>query len=533
MERRQIAMEYRTRQSQETTRRHFLATGAAAVLSVSLTARPAVARQNAPFLRRSLSDSQIGPVLASYAKGIAAMLALPAGDPRNWYRVAFIHELDCPHANWWFLPWHRGYIGYMESIIRNLSGDLNFALPYWDWTADPNLPVQFASTSTVLNPANTAFIASSQTFQETFAGPVQLMFNGFSQNQLAQLNARGLTDAPTFLQQVVGDFFPGPSSRNLNFDGGFQNAVSSDMITSALAPNVFSATGNPSQNNFASDPAPDHEQHPGEGILESNPHDRTHGAVGGLMGQYLSPADPIFWMHHANIDRLWDVWTRKQQAAGGPLLPQGDDLNTWNSEPFLFYVDGNGNPATKTTAGDYASTSVFNYVYTKGSGENVVAAAGPPPSALHPAVKSALSRNVLDFALPTTASASVPAAAMQRVGVPKGRELIAKITLELPPRRTGLRFHVLVNPPANVRNIGFDDPSFAGTIAPFGSHLGAHAMPRTVSFDVPLTGAIRKLRAAGNWDDSKPINVQVVPDTSGVTLQAFSVPIRSITLSSV
>ena len=176
-----IAMDKANRHSQDTTRRRFLAASGAAVLSTGLTARPASARQAGPFVRKSLSDPQIGSVLASYQTGIAAMLALPPTDPRNWYRVAFIHELDCPHGNWWFLPWHRGYIGYLECIIRDLSGDPNFALPYWDWTADPGLPVQFASIDTVLNPANSAFIASSQAFNDAFAGLVQTMYNNFSQ----------------------------------------------------------------------------------------------------------------------------------------------------------------------------------------------------------------------------------------------------------------------------------------------------------------------------------------------------------------
>jgi tyrosinase len=51
------------------------------------------------------------------------MLALPPSDPRNWYRQEMIHVLDCPHANWWFLPWHRGYLLHFEEIYRQLSGD--------------------------------------------------------------------------------------------------------------------------------------------------------------------------------------------------------------------------------------------------------------------------------------------------------------------------------------------------------------------------------------------------------------------------
>src|SRR3712207_7159774 len=39
-----------------------------------------------------------------------------------------------------FLPWHRAYLGYFEQICRELSGYPRFALPYWDWTAEPKVP---------------------------------------------------------------------------------------------------------------------------------------------------------------------------------------------------------------------------------------------------------------------------------------------------------------------------------------------------------------------------------------------------------
>jgi tyrosinase len=37
-------------------------------------------------------------------------------------------------------------------------------------------------------------------------------------------------------------------------------------------------------------------------------HNLVHEAVGGTMNSSSSPADPLFWLHHANIDRLWAVW---------------------------------------------------------------------------------------------------------------------------------------------------------------------------------------------------------------------------------
>ncbi len=507
----------------KTSRRGFLAASGAAVIASGIKLSPARAQAGTPFLRKSLAGPQIGPVLDSYRKAIAAMLQLPPTDARNWYRIAFIHELDCPHQNWWFLPWHRGYIGWFEQICRDLSGDSTFALPYWDWTANPNLPAPFGDNS-VLNPANPAFIASLQDFQSQMSSPVSALYQSFSQAQLAQAQVRQLADAQTFLNQISGDFFPIAQSRQSDFGGSYPGEVSIGRIESALAPTAFA--------DFASLPAASHSAMAGEGILETHPHDNVHGAVGGFMSQFLSPVDPIFWTHHANIDRLWDVWTRKQQKLGLPTLPQGADLARWQQEPFLFYVDTQGNPVTKNTAGSYSTIDVFNYQYEPGSGEEVVPAASPLLAAVHPPTASTLTRHVLDFQQPTLGSAAVPAEAARLAGTKEGRELVARITLELPPNRRGVRFHVLVNPPEGVKNVGFHDPSFAGTIAPFGSHGGGH-MAGPTSFDVPLTSAIRKLRAANLWDAAQPIRIQVVPDTRGVTATPFSVPLTSISIRTI
>jgi tyrosinase len=52
------------------------------------------------------------------------------------------------------------------------------------------------------------------------------------------------------------------------------------------------------------------------GALEAI-HDSVHVWVGGSMGAIpTAPADPLFWMHHANIDRLWSVWQTSPQGTG-------------------------------------------------------------------------------------------------------------------------------------------------------------------------------------------------------------------------
>ena len=46
-------------------------------------------------------------------------------------------------------------------------------------------------------------------------------------------------------------------------------------------------------------------------------HNVVHGWVGGTMNNIqISPSDPIFWMHHGEIDRLWSVWQARPGNAG-------------------------------------------------------------------------------------------------------------------------------------------------------------------------------------------------------------------------
>jgi tyrosinase len=55
-----------------------------------------------------------------------------------------------------------------------------------------------------------------------------------------------------------------------------------------------------------------------EPSLESAPHNPVHDIIGGVMTTMRSPTDPIFWLHHANIDRLWVAWLA---AGGGRNMP--------------------------------------------------------------------------------------------------------------------------------------------------------------------------------------------------------------------
>jgi tyrosinase len=75
------------------------------------------------------------------------------------------------------------------------------------------------------------------------------------------------------------------------------------------------------------------------GALESVPHNVIHVAIAGFMGDPDTAAlDPIFWLHHCNIDRLWEVW--RNQGPGS-----GWRDSAWMAQTFDFH-DAAGNPIT-------------------------------------------------------------------------------------------------------------------------------------------------------------------------------------------
>lgn len=65
--------------------------------------------------------------------------AIPSKMQPVWFR--------CEHGSLHFLSWHRAYLMYFEELIRQVTQNDAFALPYWDWYKSSDIPDAFAKAS--------------------------------------------------------------------------------------------------------------------------------------------------------------------------------------------------------------------------------------------------------------------------------------------------------------------------------------------------------------------------------------------------
>lgn len=92
--------------------------------------------------------------------------------------------------------------------------------------------------------------------------------------------------------------------------------------------------------------------------LEGLPHNWVHVLVGGWMGFVPTAAqDPIFFLHHCNMDRLWNLWLAQ---GGGRIDPVLD--NTWKNTKWTFF-DEEGAQVEMTGCEILRAAQQLHYVY--------------------------------------------------------------------------------------------------------------------------------------------------------------------------
>ncbi len=454
-------------------RRSFLSAAGAIPFSAWLNARGLGHQPVAgPKIRYEARTAKGTEMLKVYAQGVNAMMNTKDGDPRSWRFQWYSHFVDgdttkakeiariytnannpnkaTAEAMWdmcqahsgqnedYFLPWHRCFVWYFEQIIGSATSRPDFTLPYWNYSTIDN-------TRGVIPPEFT------------------------KQND------------PTF-----GSLFDGKRNPGVNEGQPIQGNDDELLSLSALTETQY--TSDQPIQGFCMD-------------LDQGLHGNVHGLVGSTKNMGAVPyaaQDPIFWLHHCNIDRLWASWN-----SAGFKNPQLNQIFT--------FVDGTGTVVTANIK-DFLDIAPLGYSYDR---LEPVPGAGPTVAAINvvpPRIETIARMAAKGGVMLGTGKTRIPLATL-----PEVQSLTAHFTKLAPGRHTsvvvtglsvniqpGALYALYLDLPDNPTKQQLADHRL-GTINFFGVHSSGHGepkphapggpamatKPRFYSFEV--TGKIRAL----------------------------------------
>jgi tyrosinase len=419
-----------------------------------------------------------------YGVAVAAMKAREPQDPTSWSYQAGIHGSEkevralfneCKHGSWFFLAWHRMFVYYFERIVREAviaaGGPADWALPYWNYSLggqQATMPVPFRASPTA----------------------------------------------------IVNPLYVGARAKGINEGHALPAAAASD--TYALSRPVY--TGIPE---FGGGEAPPNQQFWSQtGRVEQTPHNDVHNAIGGPTGLMANPdtaaQDPIFWLHHSNIDRIWAVWNA--QGKKDPEAPK------WTEQTFKFF-DVGGKPAEKTCA-EVISTDDLEYTYDTLAPPAAVAAIAVPAAVKaapgEPEVIGANDGPVVLTGQPASTTVAIDQAAVARAataGEPGGPTAYLGVEEIDGERNPGTVYGVYLDLPAEpneqvLRERHVGNVSFFGLERARNPREGEQAHKLRVSMDI--SHVLAKLHGTGEWDgqaltvDFRPLRLVPPPGEAEV-----------------
>ncbi|CAI9787692.1 unnamed protein product [Fraxinus pennsylvanica] len=272
--------------------------------------------------------------IAKYNRAIQLMKSLEDDDPRSFMQQANIHcaycngaydqvgfqDLDIQvHNCWLFFPFHRWYLYFYERILGSLIGDPTFGLPFWNWDSPKGMTIP------------PMFLDTNSSIFDTKRNQNHL-------TSIADLGYNGTDDGKSPLQTV---------SNNLNIMYG-------EMVRNVKLIEDF--MGQPYRAGDA--------VNPGAGASERGSHTAIHLYVGdprerrleNLGNFYSAGRDPLFYCHHANVDRMWKIWRDLRGSK-----PKDFNDKDWLNASFVFY-DENAR-LVRVKVSDTLSNERMGYVY--------------------------------------------------------------------------------------------------------------------------------------------------------------------------
>jgi tyrosinase len=279
----------------------------------------------------------------------------------SWHRETFACTNGAAHMGPAFLPWHREFLLQFEQALNSVSPGKNITIPYWDWT-------DASSTAAVFTDD---FMGKGGDSVNTYA----VMSGPFRKGQWTLDISDPIEIAPiqyTWITRGIGTYPKGglPTTADINY-----------MLarpTYDVAPWSYRSDTNQSFRNFLEGWRGCYDTNDctagwmtpnrckTDTIWASRMHNIVHlwvggvwqDSVGGTMTLNTSPNDPVFFIHHANIDRMWAAWEERHPGSYQPQSggPQGHNLHD-DMWPWTLYT-------MKISPDSMLTTKKNGYIYS-------------------------------------------------------------------------------------------------------------------------------------------------------------------------
>lgn len=234
---------------------------------------------------------------------------------------------DVDFAHWapGFLPWHRVYLLHWERELRKLSGDTSFTIPYWDWRDARGCDVCTDDLMGGRNPQDPSLLSSGSVFSSW-----KVLCS-----QAEQYNRGGvLCDA-----SHEGPLRRNPGNHNHNVVARLPTSAEVEF-TLSLANYDTGAMDRTSNMSFRNTLEGFGDPQTGLGSsTRMGMHAAIHVFMNGSMSSVQGSAnDPIFLLHHAFVDSIYEEWLRRHRPSPSDY-PESNAPIGHNSEyhmvPFL------------------------------------------------------------------------------------------------------------------------------------------------------------------------------------------------------
>jgi len=200
---------------------------------------------------------------------VVAVLALKASGKYDQYVSDHVNFMSGAHRGPGFFAWHREYLRRFEVDLRAV--DSTISLPYWNWSVD-NSAVSSIWNADFMGgngrPSDGRVMTGAFAFD---TGNWTLTVGSVSDLRRRFGVGIGTLPTPGDVSAALGVVPYDVAPWNMFSGGGFRNTV--------------------------------------EGwIAGPQMHNRIHVWVGGTMLPMASPEDPVFFLHHCFVDKLWADW---------------------------------------------------------------------------------------------------------------------------------------------------------------------------------------------------------------------------------